>query len=239
MSIESLAIALHHSRSSGSAKLVLLGIANHDGDGGSWPSVETLSVYASINDRNVQIAVHKLERLGEIEVYTQQGGTAATPDHTRPNLYRFLLKCPPNCDRTMNHRLLCSACSRPLRPAERYDGIHKKCAANRVSVATPGVGSDTPPVSVATPEPPVNPSPDRSSSSSVSNRGRATANDWPVVEHFYANSTRICREQPDPQHPTTCAGLGHLIRHTPLVALPLEYTARLTTWQHQHEAVSA
>lgn len=34
MSIEAMAVALHHSKTQGATKLVLLGIANHEGDGG-------------------------------------------------------------------------------------------------------------------------------------------------------------------------------------------------------------
>jgi hypothetical protein len=117
MSIESVAIALHHSRSSQATKLVLLGIANHDGDGGAWPSVETLAKYANCSTRNVQKAIAKLIELGEIaepEYVTlpdgsrhrihERGGLATTPEHLRPNLYHFILRCPEWCDRSSQHR---------------------------------------------------------------------------------------------------------------------------------------
>lgn len=147
MSIESMAIALHHSQAKGAARLVLVGIANHDGDGGAWPSVATLAKYAGITARNVQKHIDALQELGEIERMVQQGGTRQTPDWGRPNLYRFLLRCPAGCDRTKNHRVVDKS-------------------PDPLSVATPGVGSDTPPVSVATPaplsvatpEPPIEPS---------------------------------------------------------------------------------
>lgn len=100
-----MAIALHHSRATGSAKVVLIGIANHEGDGGSWPSVATLAKYANVDPRRVQAALTKLEILGEIRRDRQAGGTAATSDHRRPNLYHFLLRCPSECDHSMNHRV--------------------------------------------------------------------------------------------------------------------------------------
>lgn len=106
MSIESVAIALHHSRAKGAVKLVLIGIANHDGDGGAWPSVKTLAKYAQIDPRSARRAVEQLEKLHEVKREIQAGGDRNVADHDRPNLYRFLLRCPPNCDRSSKHRLL-------------------------------------------------------------------------------------------------------------------------------------
>lgn len=97
-------IALHHSRATGTAKLVLIGIANHDGDGGSWPSIATLARYAGVNARNTQQAIARLIKLGEVSRAVMGGGTHITPDHMRPNLYKIKLTCPLDCDRTVNHR---------------------------------------------------------------------------------------------------------------------------------------
>lgn len=104
MSVESITIAFHHSRARGTAKLVLLGIANHDGDGGAWPSVATLARYARADARSVQRAIDTLEKLGEIRRDRQAGGTIHTAPHMRPNLYHFRLACPSTCDGTRNHR---------------------------------------------------------------------------------------------------------------------------------------
>lgn len=105
MSIESMTAAMHHSRSTGTARLVLIGIANHDSDGGAWPSIATLKKYAGgIDKRNIQRALDKLEELGEIRKQIQAGGTPDMRDDRRPNRYEFLLKCPDYCDRTTNHR---------------------------------------------------------------------------------------------------------------------------------------
>lgn len=99
-----MAIALHHSRAKGSTKLVLLGIANHDGDGGSWPAISTLARYAGVGASQAQRCVTKLVELGEIRRHVQQGGTWDMEDWKRPNRYDFLLTCPDDCDRTKNHR---------------------------------------------------------------------------------------------------------------------------------------
>lgn len=104
MSVEALAIVLHHSRASGTAKLVLIGIANHDGDGGAWPTIDTLARYANVHRRKVQDALATLERLGEVRRIVQAGGDHNIADHRRPNRYQILLICPSSCDRSRHHR---------------------------------------------------------------------------------------------------------------------------------------
>lgn len=104
MSVESLAAVLHHSRAKGTAKLILVGIANHDGDGGAYPAVATLARYANCDPRSVQRALDKLVSIGELVVQVQNGGTRDTPDHRRPNRYLIRVVCPPWCDRSTQHR---------------------------------------------------------------------------------------------------------------------------------------
>lgn len=104
MSVETLAVVLHHSKAKGTAKLVLVGIANHDGDGGAWPTVATLSRYANVDVRSVQRALVKLQQLGELHVDPQAGGLASSADCDRPNLYRVRVRCPTWCDGTPQHR---------------------------------------------------------------------------------------------------------------------------------------
>lgn len=70
--------------------LVLIGIANHDGDGGAWPSVDTLARYARITPRSVQRILVDLVALGLVEITPQAGGTAKTRADRRPNLYRLI-----------------------------------------------------------------------------------------------------------------------------------------------------
>ena len=133
MSVEHMAVVLHHSGSSGTAKLVLLGIANHDGDGGAWPTVRTLAKYANVTHRQVQKAVSQLVGLGELRVQVQAGGSNNYPDHARPNRYDVLVRCPPWCDRSPSHR--------DVRQQPDYLWI------DPVTDWTPGVVGDTPPVS--------------------------------------------------------------------------------------------
>lgn len=104
MSIESIAICLHHSKATGTDKVVLLGIANHDGDGGAWPTIATLAKYANVSERNTQKAVERLIEIGEVRRHTQQGGNAKTRPDKRPNRYEVLVRCPADCDGSSQHR---------------------------------------------------------------------------------------------------------------------------------------
>lgn len=124
MSIESVAIALHHSRAKGTAKLVLLGIANHDGDYGAFPKVATLAKYANVHPRRIPEALKTLGELGEIIVHVQDGGMRMHVDALRPNLYEFVLECPPECDRTKHHRIAGEKIGRSY--AGQYDPTHEK-----------------------------------------------------------------------------------------------------------------
>lgn len=105
MSIESMAIALHHSKARGTDKLVLLGIANHDGDGGAYPSHATLARYANCSVTRVKTAVKRLVELGEIEVFVKAGGDQSLRNDRRPNKYLVLLGCPDDCDKSKQHRV--------------------------------------------------------------------------------------------------------------------------------------
>ena len=104
MSVEALAVVLHHSRARGTAKLVLIGIANHDGDGGSWPALATLAMYANSDERTVRRCLRSLEKLGEISTVLQGGGHDGIRPQYRPSRYEVLLECPSTCDRTRHHR---------------------------------------------------------------------------------------------------------------------------------------
>ena len=98
-------LALHHSRAKGTDKVVLLGIANHDGDGGSWPSIDTLARYANVTRRAVQNSIKNLVDAGELVVHLQDGGTRRTDPRYRPNRYEIVLSCPPDCDGSSQHRV--------------------------------------------------------------------------------------------------------------------------------------
>jgi biotin operon repressor len=144
MSIESVAICLHHSRAAKTDKLVLIGIANHDGDGGAWPSVATLARYANCSERHVQRAISNLAELGEIRVVKQAGGNEQTRRDRRPNLYKVLVRCPSNCDGSSQHKLRGDA------GVTRTDGVTESDQRGDIS--------DTHGVTPVSPEPSLEPS---------------------------------------------------------------------------------
>lgn len=89
MSIEAMATVLNSGNLPPRTKLVLLGIANHDGDGGAWPSIETLARYACCSERTVQREISKLVDAGLVTVHTNAGGTRQTRPDRRPNVYQI------------------------------------------------------------------------------------------------------------------------------------------------------
>lgn len=91
MSVEAISAVLHNSKAKGTTKLVLIGIANHEGDGGAWPTLETLGKYAACSRSTVKSAIRWLVEHGEIEVLQNAGGNDRTRPDRRPNLYRVLV----------------------------------------------------------------------------------------------------------------------------------------------------
>lgn len=94
MSVEKVALVLNYSKSRGTDKVVLIGIANHEGDGGAWPSVATLARYANVDERSVQRSISNLVALGELDVERQAGGSEGVRSDRRPNRYRVLVRRP-------------------------------------------------------------------------------------------------------------------------------------------------
>lgn len=166
-----MAVVLHHSAAKGTDKLVLLGIANHAGDGGAWPSVSTLARYANVHERNVQKAIDRLVSAGELARYVQDGGTARMRDHDRPNRYEVLVTCPATCDRTWAHRVR----ALPTAAAGLWtEGV--AVAPPGGGSATPGVAQTTPRgVAAAPPEPSIEPSMNHGVSVVGNHRTRACA----------------------------------------------------------------
>jgi hypothetical protein len=68
MSVEMISAVLNNSRADGRAKLVLIGIANHHGDNGAWPSISTLARYANASERSIKRDLQYLQEIGEISV---------------------------------------------------------------------------------------------------------------------------------------------------------------------------
>lgn len=121
MSVESISNVLNSDLTvSPTAKLVLVGIANHDGDGGAWPSVATLARYAGVSTRSVQYRLTELTEAGLIVVHKNAGGTSRTPGHSRPNLYEITL-APGETSCTPPGETDCTTppatdCTTPLQP---------------------------------------------------------------------------------------------------------------------------
>lgn len=76
------------SRSEGRARLVLLAIADHQGEIGAWPSIERLSKMVNASARSVQRDIQVLEALGELKVERRQ---APTNGQYKANLYWVIL----------------------------------------------------------------------------------------------------------------------------------------------------
>lgn len=108
MSIEAMSAVLHHSKASGATLVIALGIANHQGDGGAYPSRATLARYGRCSERYVKLAIQQLINLGELVVQDRAGRNGT-------NLYIMSVPCPPDCDRTTNHRPVQGGTTLPLR----------------------------------------------------------------------------------------------------------------------------
>lgn len=89
MSFKAVDWVLDHSQAEGSARLVLIVLAeNADQDDGScWPSVNTIARRARISTRSVQYALRQLVDMGELAIHAQAGGHADWRGDRRPNLY--------------------------------------------------------------------------------------------------------------------------------------------------------
>jgi hypothetical protein len=84
MSIEIMNAVWRHSKADGRARLVLLAIADHQGEIGAWPSLATIAKMVNASERSVQRDIDYLQNIGELEVHYQQ---APTRTHYKSNLY--------------------------------------------------------------------------------------------------------------------------------------------------------
>ncbi len=84
MSIEIMSNVWKYSKSSGRARLVLLAIADHQGEIGAWPSIPTLAKMVNASERSVQRDIQELVELGELSVSVQQ---APSRGQYKSNLY--------------------------------------------------------------------------------------------------------------------------------------------------------
>jgi hypothetical protein len=104
VSVEAMAAVLHHADVHGTDKVVLLGIANHEGDGGAFPSVATLAKYARVSTRAVQHSLVRLSKVGYIAIDYRRGARSEDDPRYRTNRYEVLVRCPDDCDGSTHHR---------------------------------------------------------------------------------------------------------------------------------------
>jgi X-X-X-Leu-X-X-Gly heptad repeat protein len=84
MSIEIKNAVWKNSKSDGRARLVLLAIADHQGEIGAWPSIKTLARMVNTSERSIQRDISELVALGELSVEVQN---APTNRQYKSNLY--------------------------------------------------------------------------------------------------------------------------------------------------------
>jgi DNA-binding Lrp family transcriptional regulator len=84
MSIKVMQAVWQESQSVGRARLVLLAIADHQGEIGAWPSIETIANMVNASERSVQRDIQELVDLGELLVLWRQ---APTKNRYKANLY--------------------------------------------------------------------------------------------------------------------------------------------------------
>jgi len=146
----------YHSRADASARLVLLAIADHDGEGGAWPSIPTLARMTRTSASTVRRSIKALVALGELTVHLQEGGSGRTPEHMRPNRYEIGLACPPECDGSAKHA--CRECGgRGVHKAECLwitPPVTGDTPCHSHDTPPPVTGDTPPPVTAVTPEPP-------------------------------------------------------------------------------------
>jgi hypothetical protein len=84
MSIQVMQAVWEHSKADGRARLVLLAIADHQGEIGAWPSISTLARMVNASERSVQRDIQYLQEIGELTVEVQN---APTKNQYKSNLY--------------------------------------------------------------------------------------------------------------------------------------------------------
>jgi len=84
MSIEVSNAVWRHSKATGRTKLILLAIADHQGEQGAWPSISTLAKMTNSSERSVKRDIQDLQAMGELKVEVQK---APMSGKYKTNLY--------------------------------------------------------------------------------------------------------------------------------------------------------
>ena len=88
MAVEIMTAVWNHSKASPASKLVLLAIADHQGERGAWPSESTLARMTGMSERSVRRKIVELVELGELSV---EVNAAPAPGRYKSNLYWVLV----------------------------------------------------------------------------------------------------------------------------------------------------
>jgi len=75
MSIEIMNAVWRESKSDGRARLVLLAIADHQGEIGAWPSIRRIAQMVNSSERSVQRDIQYLQKIGELRIEVQNAPT--------------------------------------------------------------------------------------------------------------------------------------------------------------------
>lgn len=90
MSVQAISWVLEHSRSTNTARCVLISIANHmGGDGSGWVYVDRICREANCSLNSYHRAVQWAEDNGELERVSHAGGSERVHIRHRPNMFRF------------------------------------------------------------------------------------------------------------------------------------------------------
>jgi len=84
MSIEVSNAVWRHSKATGRTKLILLAIADHQGEQGAWPSISTLAKMTNSSERSIKRDIQDLQAMGELKVEVQK---APMSGKYKTNLY--------------------------------------------------------------------------------------------------------------------------------------------------------
>lgn len=89
MSLQVMNSVWENSQATGRARLVLLAIADHQGEIGAWPSIATLARMVNASERSVKRDIQELVELGELIVELQ-----AAPTNTQYKTNRYWVNLP-------------------------------------------------------------------------------------------------------------------------------------------------
>ena len=89
MSVKVMTEVWEHSEAEGTARLVLLALADHADDEtrSCWPSIGRIAKKCRVHKDTARRHLHALQELGEIRIEDQKGGTPKTSGGRRPNRY--------------------------------------------------------------------------------------------------------------------------------------------------------